>query len=179
MAYFTGALCHVCWPFLNKSFLHLLVPTYQTSKTNPNCMRPHFVQDVTILFPFRPLGAIRAHTHARARTHTHTHSLSQSSSLPGEHTALTKLLYPGQSWASYRSSSQFFPASSPGTQRTAFAHVPKWSPCQCCIWMAVLFHAKYLAKPFPAPLLHLFDDVVAVCLLPDFSVGDSLLPPNA
>ena len=38
---------------------------------------------------------------------------------------------------------------------------------------------KYMAKPFPAPLLHLLGDVVDACPLPDFSVGDFLFPPDA
>ena len=39
--------------------------------------------------------------------------------------------------------------------------------------MAVLPRIKYMAKPFPGPLLHLLNDVIDACLCPDFSDGDS------
>ena len=56
---------------------------------------------------------------------------------------------------------------SPGIQCSVSDPLPRWNPCQRCIWMVVHFHAKNMAKPFPAPLLHLSDTIVDACSLPD------------
>ena len=106
------------------------------------------------------------------------HSLAQSSSLTVKHKASTDLFHPGRAWATIgvHSGSSLFPPSLP---QLSIPRHPKVCLCPSSqvepmsVLLVVLLHARYMAKPFPTPLLHLFDDAIDACLLSDFSGGDS------